>query len=62
MIFLSFGAVVIVIALLGVHFNSREAMGGAGRIGIGFLVAGAIFAAGGLLVGRSGRDNSAPRA
>jgi hypothetical protein len=55
-VLLSFGAVVVVIGLLGLRFNSREAMGGAGLIGLGFIVAGALLAGGGYAVERSKRQ------
>ena len=58
-IFLSFGGVTLVIALLGVRYGSREVMGGAGGVALGFLVVGAILAAGGLMVDRGRRKHGA---
>ena len=43
-IFLAFGSVIVVIGLLGIRFGSRESMGGAGSIALGFIVAGAVLA------------------
>lgn len=61
-VFLSFGAVIVVIALLGIRYGSREAMGGAGAIALGFLVAGAVLVAGGFMIKRSDRKNDTSRA
>ncbi len=60
-IFLSFGAVIVVIGLLGVRYGSREAMGGAGSVALGFLVAGAVLAGASYIVNRSAKTNDGSR-
>ncbi|HZI99613.1 MAG TPA: hypothetical protein VFD22_03045 [Gemmatimonadaceae bacterium] len=42
-LFLSFGAVMVVLGLLGLHFGSRESLGASGSIGITFLVIGVVL-------------------
>ena len=46
-VFLSFGGVILFIGMLGLRFGSRESMGGAGMIGLAFVLIGAaLFGAG----------------
>jgi len=46
-LFLSFGSVILLIGMLGLHFGSRVSLGAAGTIGIAFVVIGtALFGAG----------------
>lgn len=60
-VLLSFGFVVTVLALLGMHYGTRQAMGGAGLIGLAFLIVGGAVAGGGHAIARSSRgpDSSA---
>lgn len=60
-IFLSFGSVIVVIGLLGIRYGSREAMGGAGKVALGFIVAGAVLAGASYMVSRSAKANDASR-
>jgi hypothetical protein len=46
-VFLSFGSVILFIGMLGLKFGSRESLGGAGMIGLVFVLIGAaLFGAG----------------
>ena len=42
-VFLSFGAVILVIGLLGLYFGSRPSLGITGTLGLGLLVIGAVL-------------------
>ena len=42
-LFLSFGGVILVLGMLGLHFGSRESLGHAGVIGTAFVVIGAVL-------------------
>ncbi len=42
-ILLSFGGVILFIGMLGLHFGSRESLGGAGTIGLAFVLIGAVL-------------------
>lgn len=42
-LFLSFGGVMIILGLLGLHFGTRESLGGAGMVGFPFIVIGAVL-------------------
>jgi hypothetical protein len=61
-IFLSFGGVIVVIGLLGIRYGSRDAMGGAGAVALGFLIAGAILAGASYMIGRSDKTDNGSRA
>jgi hypothetical protein len=51
-VLLSFGFVVVIIALLGIRYGSRDATGGAGLIAAGFIVVGALLTGGGFALSR----------
>ncbi len=42
-LFLSFGGVMLLIGMLGLHFGSRESMGAAGTVGTAFVVIGVVL-------------------
>lgn len=42
-VFLSFGTVILVIGLLGLHFGSRPSLGLPGPLGLGLVVIGAVL-------------------
>jgi hypothetical protein len=42
-VLLSFGGVMLFLAMLGLHFGSRDSLGAAGTVGIPFLVVGAVL-------------------
>ena len=42
-VFLSFGAVILVIGFLGLQFGTRPSLGRAGILGLGFLLMGAVL-------------------
>ena len=51
-IFLSFGGVILLIAMLGLRFGSRESLGGAGMIGLVFVLIGAALFGAGFVTGK----------
>ena len=42
-LFLSFGGVMLLLGMLGLHFGSRESMGSAGMLGGAFVLIGAVL-------------------
>jgi hypothetical protein len=55
-LFLSFGGVILLIGMLGLHFGSRESLGSAGTIGIAFVVIGAVLSGAGFATNKQ-RDS-----
>lgn len=53
-VFLSFGAVILVLGLLGLRFGGRASLGGAGLFGLAMLLIGAVLFGAGWARGRSG--------
>jgi drug/metabolite transporter (DMT)-like permease len=53
-VFLSFGGVVLLIGTLGLHFGSRESLGGAGMIGLVLVLLGAVFFGAGYVTNKRG--------
>jgi len=51
-VFLSFGGVMLVLGTLGLRFGSRESLGGAGIVGIPFVLIGAILFGAGFTVNK----------
>jgi hypothetical protein len=55
-VFLGFGGTILLIAMLGLKFGTREHLGGAGRLGMGFVVLGAILFGAGYSVNKKNRQ------
>jgi hypothetical protein len=51
-LFLSFGSLFLILGLLGLHFGSRESLGGAGILALAFLLIGAALYGGGMAIGK----------
>lgn len=51
-VFLSFGGVILVLGLLGLQFNTRESLGGAGLLALVFLFIGGALYGGGFAIGK----------
>jgi hypothetical protein len=56
-LFLSFGAVMVLLDFLGIHFGARESWSTGSGVAVVFLVLGVIFYGSGFRMGKS--DNSA---
>ena len=57
-LFVSFGGVMLLLGVLGLHFHTRESLGNAGLLTLVFLLIGAALYGGGFAMGK--RDNRAP--
>ena len=53
-VFISFGGVFVFIGMLGLHFGSRESLGGAGMIGTVLVLLGAVLFGAGFATNKRG--------
>ena len=53
-VFLGFGGTMLILGLLGLHYGTRESLGGAGAIGIVLVLIGAVLYGAGFMTGKGG--------
>lgn len=58
-VFLGFGGTMLLLGLLGLYYGTRESLGGAGAIGLVFVLIGAVLYGAGFMTGKGGNRGAA---